>query len=72
MNQPRSVKLIKKPEPKEPEDQAEVDSPEDPNKWSTEIRSWVTELRQDRRVESLPAFESLFKEELPEESGQTD
>lgn len=71
MNPTRSVKLIKKPEPKEPESQAEVESHEDPNKWSTEVRSWVTELRQDRRVESLPAFESLFKDELPE-AGQTD
>ena len=70
MNPTRSVKLIKNAERKEPEDEAEVES-EDPNKWSTEVRSWVAELRQDRHVESLPAFESLFKDELPE-SGQTD
>lgn len=70
MNQKRSVKLIKNAERKEPEVEAEAES-EDPNKWSTEVRSWVTELREDRRVESLPAFDSLFKDELPE-SGQTD
>jgi hypothetical protein len=71
MNPPRLIKLIKKPERKESESQPEVESAEDPGKWTTEIRSWVAELRQDRRVESLPAFDSLFKEELPE-SGQTD
>lgn len=71
MNPTRVVKLIKKPERKEPESEAEVESPEDPNKWSTEVRSWVAELRQDRRVESLPAFDSLFKDDPPE-SGQTD
>lgn len=71
MNPTRIVKLIKNAERKEPESQAEVEPAEDPNKWSTEVRSWVAELRQDRRVESLPAFDSLFKDELPE-SGQTD
>ena len=67
----RSVKLVKNVERKEPEIQVDVEPPADPNKWSTEVRSWVAELRQDRRVESLPAFDSLFKDELPE-SGQTD
>ena len=71
INTTRSVKLIKNVEGKEPESEVEAESPADPNKWSTEVRSWVAELRQDRRVESLPAFDSLFKDELPE-SGQTD
>ncbi|MCM3870481.1 MAG: hypothetical protein ND895_07310 [Pyrinomonadaceae bacterium] len=65
-NTTRSVKLIKNAEGKEPENQVDAEPPADPNKWSTEVRSWVAELRQDRRVESLPAFESLFKDELPE------
>jgi hypothetical protein len=67
----RSVKLVKNAEGKEIESQPEVETPADPNKWSTEVRSWVTALRQDRRVESLPAFESLFKDELPD-SGPAD
>jgi hypothetical protein len=71
MNQTRSVKLIKNGKLKELDSQIEVELAADPNKWSTEVRSWVAELRQDRRVESLPAFDSLFKEKLPE-SGQTD
>jgi hypothetical protein len=62
----RSVKLIKQAENKDPEARAEVESATGPKKWSTEVRSWVVELRQDRRVESLPAFNSLFKQELPE------
>ena len=71
INTTRPVKLIKNAEGKEAESQPENESPADPNKWSTEVRSWVAELRQDRRVESLPAFESLFKDELPEPE-QTD
>lgn len=71
MNPTRSVKLIKNAERKEPESEDEVEATSDPNKWSTEVRSWVAELRQDRTVESLPAFESLFKDELPE-AGESD
>jgi hypothetical protein len=71
MNPPRLVKLVKNAERKESATDAEAEPAEDPNKWNKEVRSWVTELRQDRRVESLPAFDSLFKDELPE-SGKTD
>jgi len=69
MNTTRPVKLIKNEERKEPEAQAEVELAADPNKWSTEIRSWVVEFQQQRTVESLPAFESLFKDALPEPEG---
>jgi hypothetical protein len=71
MKPTRSVKVVKNAERIEPEIQTEASASEDPGKWSTEVRSWVAELRQDRRVEPLPAFDSLFKDELPE-SGQTD
>jgi len=71
MTTTRSVKLIKNGDRKDPEIQAEVESAADPNKWSTEIRSWVDEFKQNRRVESLPAFESLFKDGPPE-SGNAD
>ncbi len=71
MNPPRIVKLVKNAERQEPGTEAEVEPTEDPNKWTTEVRSWVKELRQDRYVESLPPFNSLFKDEVPE-SGKTD
>jgi hypothetical protein len=32
-----------------------------PNKWSHAVLSWVSEFQQHRRIESLTAFESLFK-----------
>ena len=38
--------------------QAECDNPK---LWSTEVKSWVVKLQQRRRIESLPAFSSLFK-----------
>lgn len=66
----RSVKLIKNGERKEPEVQADVDPATDPKIWSTEVRSWIIETQQNRQVESLQAFDSLFKE-VPE-SGSTD
>jgi hypothetical protein len=66
MTTTRSVKLIKNGERKDPEIQTEVESAADPNKWSTEIRAWVVEFQQNRQVELLPAFESLFKDAPPE------
>jgi hypothetical protein len=55
------VKLIKKKKSKNPEIRAEVESAAGPNRWSTAVRSWVSEFQQHRRAESLPAFDSLFK-----------
>jgi hypothetical protein len=69
MNTTRPVKLIKNEERKEPETQAEGEPAADPNKWSTEVRSWVAEFQQNRHAESLQAFESLFKDGLPESVG---
>ena len=69
MNTTRPIKLIKNEERKESEPEVEVEPAEDPKKWSTEVRSWVVESKQNRQVESLQAFESLFKEELPEPGG---
>ena len=59
-----SVKLIKKAERETPMAPAETEFV-DPNRWSKTVRSWVNEFQQDRRDESLPAFDSLFKDELP-------
>jgi hypothetical protein len=37
-----------------------------PTGWSTAVRSWILEFEQRDREESLPAFDSLFKDALPE------
>jgi hypothetical protein len=67
MNPTRAVKVIKNGEAREPDIQAEVESTAGPNKWSTAVRSWVVEYQErDRGSESTPAFDSLFKDALPE------
>ncbi len=66
MNTARAVKLIKNGERKDPETQAEAESAADPNRWSTAVRSWVVEFQErDRSGESVPGFDSLFKDALP-------
>ncbi|HVS82422.1 MAG TPA: hypothetical protein VHE60_11885 [Pyrinomonadaceae bacterium] len=64
MNTTRSVKVIKNGERKDPETQADAESAVDPNRWSTAVRSWVVEFQERDRSESLPAFDSLFKDAL--------
>jgi hypothetical protein len=64
MNTTRAVKLIKNGERKGPEIQAAVESSVDPNRWSKSVRSWVVEFQERDRGESLPAFDSLFKDAL--------
>ena len=64
MNTTRSVKVIKNGERSVPEIQASVESAADPNRWSTAVRSWVVEFQERDRDESLPAFDSLFKDAL--------
>jgi hypothetical protein len=64
MNTTRAVKLIKNGERKGPEIQAAVESAVDPNRWSKSVRSWVVEFQERDRGESLPAFDSLFKDAL--------
>lgn len=71
MTTKRPVKLIKNGERKEPEIEADVEPATNPKIWSTEVRSGIIETQQNRQVESLQAFDSLFKEEVPE-SGSTD
>ncbi len=65
MTTQRPVKLIKNEASKEPQIPAEQ-SAADSNKWTKEVRSWVVETQQNRTVESLQAFDSLFKDESPE------
>jgi hypothetical protein len=67
MNSTRAVKVIKNGERKELDIEAEVESAAGPNRWSSAVRSWVSEFQErDRGSESTPAFDSLFKGALPE------
>jgi hypothetical protein len=61
MNTNSSVKLVKKAKPKNPAIQTEVEVVDNPNRWSRAVQSWISEFRQDRRAETMPAFNSLFK-----------
>jgi len=53
------VKLIKKDKPLEPRAKIEFSTP--PNRWSREVKIWITEFKKHRRGESLPAFDRLFR-----------
>lgn len=54
------VKLIKKEDRNGPASPVELDASANPREWSTAVKSWVKELKQDRREESLEAFDNLF------------
>ena len=41
-----------------------VELPLGPNRWSKSVRSWVVEFQGRDDNESLPAFDSLFKDPL--------
>ena len=64
MNKTRSVKIIKEQERKVPEITQTDDSAADPDRWSTAVSSWVMEFKQQRHIELLPGFDSLFKDSL--------
>lgn len=66
MNTIRSVKVIKNGERIDPAMHAEVESATGPNRWSKSVRSWVVEFQERDRGESLPAFDSLFKDAPPQ------
>jgi len=61
MNTKPPVKVIKKEKREAPEVRVDIESNVDPNRWSTAVRSWISEFQQNRRDESLQAFDSLFK-----------
>ena len=56
------VKLIKRQERIPLRTRAMVPLAAGPNRWSKSVRSWVVEFQQRDRSESLPAFDSLFKD----------
>lgn len=59
------VKLIKKDDRNAPEAPVMPEASPDPREWSTAVKSWVAEFKQDRRDESQGAFESLFDDQTP-------
>jgi len=63
-----SVRVIKQHK-RFPRRTAKVERAAGPNNWSKSVRSWVAEFQDKDRGESLPAFDSLFKDAQP---GRTD
>lgn len=59
------VKLIKKEDRTGEASPVEPEALVDPREWSTAVKSWVREFKQDRRDESLEAFDSLFEDSTP-------
>ena len=57
--QMQTVKLIKKDKPLE--SRAKIEFPTNPNRWSREVKTWITEFQKHRRGEPLPAFDRLFR-----------
>jgi hypothetical protein len=54
----QAVKLIKKDKPLEPP--AKIEFSTHPNRWSREVKMWITEFKK-HRGESLPTFDRLFR-----------
>jgi len=61
MNKKRSVKLIKRKE-RVRRRGSKVQPAIGPNEWSRSVRSWISEFQETDHSESLPAFDSLFKD----------
>jgi len=64
MNTKRAVKLIKRDERIPRQRRGEIQIAAGPNKWSRSVRSWVVEFQEKDRSETLPAFDSLFRDPL--------
>jgi hypothetical protein len=60
------VKLIKSADRNKSKNRDKVKSAARPKTRSTAFKSWVVEFQERDRTESLPAFDSLFKDPLPE------
>lgn len=64
MNIKPAVNLITNGEPEVPDIQAQAESANGPNRWSTAVQSWLVEFEQHAQGESLPNFDTLFKHAL--------
>jgi len=57
------IKVIKKEDRNPPAPPpVEGESSPDPKEWSTAVKSWVKEFKEDRRDESAAAFDNLFND----------
>jgi len=72
MNTPRLVKLIKKANRQDRRVPKTVKSTPARNRWSTAVRSWIVDFKDRDRSESLPAFDSLFKDGSPSPDAGTE
>ena len=61
MNKKPLIRVIKREQRQGRKIPAVLESSAAPNQWSRAVVSWVNELQQHPRIESLPTFESLFK-----------
>jgi hypothetical protein len=65
------VRLIKKVEHKATAIPPKANPTAGPKRWSRAVRSWVVEFQERDHNESLPAFETLFKNiEVQSKPGQ--
>jgi len=62
MNTARSIRRIKRAERKQQGRESAVDLAINPNRWSSAVRSWIVQFQERDRSESLPAFDSLFRD----------
>ena len=72
MKTARLAKLIKKANRKDRRRPIAVKSTPNRNQWSTVVRSWVVDFKDRDRSETLPAFDSLFKDALSSPDAETD
>ncbi|MDX6306003.1 MAG: hypothetical protein QOI77_2972 [Blastocatellia bacterium] len=62
MNPKSIIKLIKKAKREAPPVRSESEEISDENRWSRAVRTWVNDFQQNATKETLPAFDSLFKD----------
>jgi hypothetical protein len=62
MNPKSLIKLIKKAQRESPPVRSESELISEENRWSRAVRSWVNDFQQNATKETLPAFDSLFKD----------
>jgi hypothetical protein len=72
MKTARSAKLIKRANRKDRRMPIAVKSTPNRNRWSTAVRSWIVDFKDRDRSESLPAFDSLFKDGSPSPDAGTE
>ncbi len=62
----QAIKLIKNAERKVPETRSRIKAATARDRSSKEVQSWVVEFKKTRQDESRIAFDSLFKDALPD------